>query len=387
MATSSGATAPTKKPNLAAGGQLRTGRVLIRKDKTNPRRIAYLTLLLFATPPGWPLFAAGGMLVIVAVLFHGWAAGYLARAGYSEREKVLTVRGPYRHNRNPYYLAHMTMDLGFFCIAGLPLLYLVYFPIIFSVYRNWVVNEEPFLEKEFGEAFQEFKADVPRWRIRLAPARPRGHEQAFSWGMFKRNNELPRAGSHLLLLVIFTLYALFGNPWDDVDPLARVTVVGVIAGWLLVHDIYLLDASRVHTGWLWLAGGIAVGGAMFLAVGPVWESWSSAVSCIWMALGAMLGMTVALLTLPMVAHASGKTLNDLIPRPMCQWYLIGLGLGLLTLTLGGIWMGILVPLVFWALNLAGVVQIWPVPQTTAMGLSLLAAFGTFTTSAVIRLVI
>lgn len=386
MATSSGEALPTKKTNLAAGGQLRTGRVLIRKDKTNPRRIAYLTLLLFATPPGWSLFVVGGMLVIAAVLFHGWAAGYLARAGYKEREKVLTVRGPYRHTRNPYYVAHMTMDFGFFCIAGLPLLYLFYFPVIYSVYRNWVVNEEPFLEKEFGKAFQEFKREVPRWRVRLTPATPRGHEQAFSWTTFKLNNELPRAGSHLLLLVIFTLYALFGNPWGDVDPLARTTVVGVIAGWLLVHDIYLLDAARVHTGWVWLAGVIAVGGAGFLAAAPVWESWSFVASFIWMIVGSVLGMTVALLTLPMVARASGKTLNDRVPQPMCQWYLLGLALGLLTLTLGGVWIGILVPLMLWALNLAGIVQIRPIPQTTAMGLSLLAVFGFFAGCAVTRLV-
>src|SRR4051812_46451748 len=98
----------------SAEGTAMRKRVHVRKDKTNPRRIAHLTLLLFASPPEWPLLAVGALFVTAAVLLHGWAAGYLARAGYAEREKILTVRGPYRHTRNPYYLAQMTMDLGFF---------------------------------------------------------------------------------------------------------------------------------------------------------------------------------------------------------------------------------------------------------------------------------
>jgi protein-S-isoprenylcysteine O-methyltransferase Ste14 len=106
-------------------------RVHVRKDKTHTRRLAYLTILLFASPPDWPWFAVGIALVAAGVLLHGWAAGYLARAGYAEREKILTIRGPYRHNRNPYYLAQMTMDLGFFFLAGRPLFYLFYFQSFF----------------------------------------------------------------------------------------------------------------------------------------------------------------------------------------------------------------------------------------------------------------
>lgn len=59
-------------------------RVVVRKDKTNPRRLAYLLLLLFAAPPGWPLLVLGAALVLAGVWFHGWAAGLLARAGYVE---------------------------------------------------------------------------------------------------------------------------------------------------------------------------------------------------------------------------------------------------------------------------------------------------------------
>lgn len=369
-----------------AEGQLRTRRVQVRKDKTNPRRIAYLILLMFASPPGWPLFIFGAMLVIAAVLFHGWAAGYLARAGYPERDKVLTVRGPYQHNRNPYYVAHLTMDLGFFCVAGLPLLYVLYFPIIYLVYRRWVMNEEAFLEEEFGDDYRCFKQEVPRWRIRLTPAQARGQEQGFTWAMFKLNNELPRMSSHVILLSIFTFYFLFGNPWVGVGPFERATLVGVIAIWFLLHDIYPLDVSRVHAGWALLAAGIAVSSVVFLKFAPVWERWSSTVSWIFVIVGVVLGLITSLLTLPAVARSSGKSFNHFFPQPMCQWYAVGLGLGFLTLTLGGVWVGILVPLLIWALGLAGIVPIRSIPQSAAMGAGLLVGFSILACYAIIHLV-
>jgi hypothetical protein len=376
-----------KGNTAAAGGEPRAKRVEVRKDKTNPRRIAYLILLLFAIPPGWPLFIAGCLLVIAAVLLHGWAAGYLARAGYTERAKILTVRGPYRHNRNPYYVAHLTMDFGFFCVAGLPLLYALYFPVIYLVYRRWVMNEEPFLEKEFGDDYRCFKQEVPRWRIRLTPAPARGREQVFTWAMFKLNNELPRTASHVILLGIFTFYFLFGNPWAGVDPLVRATLVGVIAIWFLLHDIYPLEVSRIHTGWIGLAAVIAISGAVFLAVAPVWERWSITASWIAVIVGVVLGLVVSLLALSMVVRTSDNTLNHVFPQPMSQWYAVGLGLGLLTLNLGGLWAGILVPFLMWALGLAGIVPVRSITQSNAMGFSLLVGFSVFAGYAVTRLVV
>jgi len=132
-------------------------RLHVRKDKTNPRRLAILSLLLFSSKPGWPMLLAGIVLVVAAVALHGWAAGYLARAGYAEREKKLTIRGPYRHNRNPYYLAQVMMDAGFFLLAGQPLFLLLYLPIILTVYNRWIANEEIFLEEEFSEEYRALK--------------------------------------------------------------------------------------------------------------------------------------------------------------------------------------------------------------------------------------
>lgn len=354
-------------------------RVHIRKDKTNPRRFAYLILLLFAQPPAWPLFTFGAILVVAAILFHGWAAGYLARAGYKERAKLLTVCGPYRHTRNPYYVAHLTMDFGFFCLGGLPWLYTFYFPVIYAVYRRWVMGEEPFLEREFGDDYRRFKQAVPRWRIRLTPG-PAFGQQRFSWAIFQLNKELPRTTAHVLVLAIFVAYFLFGNPMAGVEPLWRATVVGVVVVWFLLRDMTPLEVARRHAGWLALAVAIATGAAVFLAVAPVWQRVPAPGASL--AAGLVLAAFLVLTTWPAAVRRTGKALADIFPQPMCQWCLIGIALGLLSLTPAGIWIGILLPFFLWALVLAGVVGIPAVRASNRTALALSGVFAVFALSAI-----
>ena len=348
----------------------------VRKGKTNPRRLAYLWLLLFAAPSEWPMLAIGMVLVTTAVLLHGWAAGYLARAGYVERETVLTVRGPYRHNRNPYYLAHLTMDLGFFFLAGVPLFYLIYFPVIFFHYRRWVINEERFLEDEFGEDYRQLKKDVPRWGFRLKPAPPRGREQGFDWATFRLNREWQRALPHLFLLGVFVFFFFFGNPLVPIDLLVRITIIGCVAVWLALHDIYPLDISRKSASWTLLALGIVLATPIFLNNAPLWEFWSGAAAWISIAVGLYLGLLVSATAFPGFSQWAGKKNKGVFAQPMSQWYVLGLGLGLLTCTLGGVWLGIMLPLTLWALGIAGWVGLRMAPQRihTSVGLFLLTLF-------------
>jgi protein-S-isoprenylcysteine O-methyltransferase Ste14 len=346
-------------------------RIHVSKDKTNTRRLGYLTILLFASPPGWPWFAAGIVLVAAGVVLHGWAAGYLARAGYAEREKILTVRGPYRHNRNPYYLAQITMDLGFFFLAGHPWLYLFYFPIIFFVYRRWVVNEESFLESEFGEPYRTFKREVLRWGFRIKPAPARGSELSFQWATFMINRELPRSLSHIFLLAVFVLFFSFGNPFSQLSALFRITLIAAIAAWLVLRDIYALDISRKSIGWFLFALCTAAATAFFLIYAPVWQPWSGTGAWIAIGVGLCFALVVWLAAFPGIAVDSGKS-GSFFSRPISQWYVLALGLGLLSCTLGGVWLGIMAPFTVWALHIAGGVSIPMVPRRLGVSCALLA---------------
>jgi hypothetical protein len=347
-------------------------RLHIRKDKTNPRRVAYLTILLFASPPDWPLFTLGFVLVAAAIMLHGWAAGYLARAGYAEREKSLTVRGPYRYNRNPYYLAQMTMDLGFFFLAGRPLFYIFYFPIIFFVYRRWVANEESFLKSEFGDQYFTLQREVPRWSFRILPTPARGSELSFRWATFKLNRELTRSLSHTCFLAVFWLFFFFGNPFSRITVLARITAIAAIAVWLVLHDVYPVDISQKSIGWFLVALGSAAMTTIFLIYAPVWQPWFGTKAWISIGLGLCLGLLVAITVLPGLVNPSTKNRTKFFPQPICHWYALTFGLGLLSCSLGGIWLGMMLPFTIWALHIAGLVSVKMVPRRLSVSLELLA---------------
>jgi protein-S-isoprenylcysteine O-methyltransferase Ste14 len=345
-------------------------RVHVRKDKTNPRRLAVFALLLFAAEPAWPLVAAGVVLVVAAVLLHGWAAGYLARAGYVEREKILTVRGPYRHNRNPYYVAQLTMDVGFFLLAGQPLFLLFYLPIIFTVYRRWVENEEKFLEAEFGENYRVLKSEVPRWRFQLKAAPARGEDLTFQWSTYKLNRELARSLSHIFVMLLFVLFYLFGNPLAQIDFDLRLLVLAVVGSWLVVRDIFPVAGMKKSVGWAVVALGMAVLAAFYLTTSSLWRPWSGAGAWLAIALGLYCASTVILSAFLGASRRSSEAKRKFVTRPICQWYVLALGFGLLSCTLGGVWLGITMTLVLWALHIGRWVSIPMVPRGIPVGLFL-----------------
>lgn len=296
----------------------------------------------------------GILLVLSAVVLHGWAAGYLARAGYAEREKILTVRGPYRHNRNPYYLAHLVMDAGFFILAGRPLLLLFYFPVIFSVYRRWITNEEIFLENEFGNAYRILKQQVPRWRFQFRPASARGSDLSFQWATFKLNRELPRSLSHLCLMATFGMYFFLGNPFSQVSVLVRITVITGIGVWLLLHDVYPLEPVEKNVAWTLLAIVCTTFTMIFLFYAPVWQRWTGTSG--WISLGAGLGLGLLVTMTMFPQYRLGRKIGKLFVNPACRLYGIVMALGLTSCTIGGVWIGIMTSQIVWLLSVAGVLK-------------------------------
>ncbi len=340
-------------------------RVKLRKDKTNPRRLAYLYLLLFAVPPAWPVVVIGTLIALAGIVFHGWAAGYLARAGYEDRETVLTMRGPYRHNRNPYYVAHLVMDLGMFCLAGLAPLYLLYGPLMFLVYRRWVLNEEQFLRQEFGAEYDEMCQEVPRWFIRLTPATLRGPDQPFSWSVYRFNGEHWRSGSHLAWIALFWLYAALANPFAALHPLVPATIAAVITAYYLIHDVTPRDVSRVSYGWFAAAAVIAIAGAAVLLMAPVWHVWPWP----WDWVGRLGGIVVGGVLVATVALRRATADDADAPEPfrsaLVPWYLLGLAVALVFATAGAIWLVVVASLTLWALSIAGLASLSAPPRSLA----------------------
>jgi protein-S-isoprenylcysteine O-methyltransferase Ste14 len=121
---------------------------------------------------GLGLFAAGFALWLWTVrLFAGVGEGTLAPWDPPRR---LVVEGPYRHVRNPMIAGVLGMLAGEAALFGsLPLL--IWWALFFALnYVGFRVYEEPGLRRRYGEEYENYRRNVPRWLPRRTPWPPPG---------------------------------------------------------------------------------------------------------------------------------------------------------------------------------------------------------------------
>jgi protein-S-isoprenylcysteine O-methyltransferase Ste14 len=116
------------------------------------------------TPWQW---AVGVMLIVAGAVLFGWAIGlFLAvRTGImpNQASARLVTAGPYRHSRNPQFLAFSSMYIGLALILNVvwPLLLL---PGVIVITNLTVIrHEERYLARTFGGTYDDYRRQVPRW--------------------------------------------------------------------------------------------------------------------------------------------------------------------------------------------------------------------------------
>jgi protein-S-isoprenylcysteine O-methyltransferase Ste14 len=85
--------------------------------------------------------------------------------------QYLVSGGLYRHVRNPMYVSLVAAIVGQGLLLGSPRL-LGYAVIVFLLVHAFVLAyEEPALRRTFGESYERYRANGPRWWPRLRPWR------------------------------------------------------------------------------------------------------------------------------------------------------------------------------------------------------------------------
>lgn len=120
-----------------------------------------------------------GMILGCGFLFAGFTVLFLTVRMFIRIEKgtlapwsptrKLVASGIYAYVRNPMILGVMTALLGEALIfhSMKILIWLITFVFINTVY--FIIFEEPGLVKRFGDAYVEYRQNVPRWIPRLKP--------------------------------------------------------------------------------------------------------------------------------------------------------------------------------------------------------------------------
>jgi protein-S-isoprenylcysteine O-methyltransferase Ste14 len=125
----------------------------------------------------WWGSAFGLTLLAIGLVLVAWTIRLFSTVGDGtiapwDPTRKLVVMGPYRHVRNPMISGVAFVLAGEAVLLGSPPLALWFAAVVVvnAVYLPLV--EEPGLRSRFGEDYEIYAANVPRWLPRLRPWRP-----------------------------------------------------------------------------------------------------------------------------------------------------------------------------------------------------------------------
>jgi protein-S-isoprenylcysteine O-methyltransferase Ste14 len=111
----------------------------------------------------WPPPAAIGVAgLLFAVPFNEWSMRTLSDHQTLGLQGELITDGPYRYSRNPQYVAEILTYLGVVLITN-SLLAAMIGSLVILWFLMAPLAEEPWLARQFGERFEEYSRQVPRF--------------------------------------------------------------------------------------------------------------------------------------------------------------------------------------------------------------------------------
>lgn len=124
--------------------------------------------------PQWALALPGLALLALGIALVAWTVTLFVRVGRGtlapwDPTSRLVVLGPYRHVRNPMISGVLAILLAEAALFG-SLSLLLWATAVFAVNAVYLpLVEEPGLRRRFGEEYDAYRANVPRWVPRLRP--------------------------------------------------------------------------------------------------------------------------------------------------------------------------------------------------------------------------
>ena len=114
-----------------------------------------------------PMAMCGAAVLLVGACLSAWGLLTFVRAKTAvapiQPATKLVQHGPYRYTRNPMYIGMTIAYIGLaaFMDTAWPLLLLPL--VILGLYRFVIVHEEAYLQREFGDLYDDYRRRVRRW--------------------------------------------------------------------------------------------------------------------------------------------------------------------------------------------------------------------------------
>ena len=154
-----------------------------------------IVFVLLAHPSRTSLLA-GALVLLPGLVLRGLASGHV------QKDKQLTISGPYAYTRNPLYLGSLMLAAGFaiaarnwWIVGGMLLMFaVIYIPVI--------AGEERYLRQTFPD-YDDYASHVPRILPRLTPY---GRQQsAYSSARYWKHREYEAGIGCAVVLAVLVL--------------------------------------------------------------------------------------------------------------------------------------------------------------------------------------
>jgi protein-S-isoprenylcysteine O-methyltransferase Ste14 len=140
-------------PELQAGKPPVAWNQIARRIRV-PLGFAFAAFYLWRARPTYMSLLIGALIALPGIFIRAMASGHV------EKNRVLTVTGPYAFVRNPLYLGSIVIGIGFGVAARDIWVFLAIILLFFAIYRPVIRSEEEFLRSRFRE-YDDYARCVP----------------------------------------------------------------------------------------------------------------------------------------------------------------------------------------------------------------------------------
>lgn len=174
---------------------------------------------------------------IVRAITIGWA--YIKRGGLNKKiyADTLVRRGMFAHSRNPLYLGNLLIATGAIVSVNLFWYWIIVLPLVYFLYYSIIFAEEKFLSSKFGEDYQAYMKEVNRLMLsNLGDWSKSTEGMEFTWKRLinKEHGSFVVVFSSLAIYNLLKFHFRHNLDWTDV---AAYVLYGIIAGLLLFQVV------------------------------------------------------------------------------------------------------------------------------------------------------
>ena len=169
-----------------------------------PLGFIFAVVYIWLAQPTRTSLIAGTLVLLPGLVLRGLASGHV------QKDKQLTVSGPYAYTRNPLYVGSLMLAAGFAIAARSWWIVAVMLLMFAAIYVPVIAGEERYLRQTFPE-YEDYARHVPRILPRFTPY---GSQQsAYSSARYWKHREYEASIGCAVVLAILVVKLIIKPVW------------------------------------------------------------------------------------------------------------------------------------------------------------------------------